>query len=195
MARLILGTALLAAVVVIEPAPASAWFHSGSASYYYSSYSYYPSYSYYYPVYAYYPAPVVRYYYYPAYFQPAAVCPVPVAGPAYAQPTPAPASQGREPPLNKKGPPPKVDESRSFAPPDDKATTAVEDSRATCRVGFWNVSGRDISLTVNGRTQQIRRDASVTLLVNRDFTWQIDGQAPQKEQVPSDGGNYEVVIR
>jgi hypothetical protein len=179
------------------------------ASSYYPSYyrasSYYPSYYYassYYPSYYYAPAPVVRYYYAstPVYVEPAEVCVTPVVGAAptsgYAQPYPAPASTTKEPPVDKKKlPPPKVTESRSFSPSDPMNVTAADGTSKGVRVGFWNITGRDVTLTVNGKAMVVPANRNLTLTVSREFSWYLDGQTAREERVPDDKSAHEIVLR
>jgi hypothetical protein len=148
--------------------------------------------------------PAVRYYYTPApvYLEPAtcaapAPLPVPAAGPSFAQPTPAPPSQTKEPPPGKKDlPPPKVTESRSFSIGVDKAGTTTEVvAKATCRVGFWNISGRDVALNINGQTHVVPANRNVTVMLNREFSWHVEGQQAQQERLPDDKTAHEIVIR
>jgi hypothetical protein len=158
--------------------------------------------AYYYPSY-YYPAPVpasvvcVG----PLYVAPAPlmVCPGPAVlvsppAPLYARPTAAPPSQRPalqtpEPPLkHRSGAPPRVTETRS-APGQGVATTVC------CRVGFWNVSGHDVTLTVDGRERLLPSNQNVTLRLDRQFIWQVDRRSPHAEQVPADRTTLEIVIR
>jgi hypothetical protein len=155
--------------------------------------------AYYYPVYAY-RVPFVSV---PAFVMQAPVaCPVPVAvtpPPAvFATPTPAPPSkppviQSIEPPLQ---PIPKKTESRFYAGPGTSAPPVITTSTdGGVRVGFWNVTGRDVTLTVDGRPRLLPRNRSVTLDLSRRFTWHIDREAPRTEQVPADRPGLEIVLR
>ena len=118
----------------------------------------------------------------------------------FAQPRSAPAFKTDEPPLDKRDVfkiAPKVTETRSskFGGQREKIRDAGESSPARYRVGFWNVSGRDISLTVEGTARVLPRNRSITLLVPRDFTWSVDEQAAQSDQVPAGEATHEVIIR
>lgn len=147
-------------------------------------------------------------YYAPAYYTPVIVCvptapaapvPVPIITPGvpYAQPVPAPPSQGPrpqtgEPPLADPGKgAPKVSETRLTA----KKIAADAGAKDRCRVGFWNVSGRDVLLTVNGEQRLIPRDRSVTLTLGRSFAWQIDQRPVESGQVSAGNDTLEIVIR
>jgi hypothetical protein len=118
-------------------------------------------------------------------------------GSRYAQPFAAPPSKTGEPPLDKKAlPPPKVTESRSFPLTGDQLVTAVDvGGKGLCRVGFWNISGRDVSLTVSGKAVVVPANRNVTLTVSREFSWQVDGQTTQQERVAEDKAAHEIVIR
>jgi hypothetical protein len=153
----------------------------------------------------YYPAPVVPYYYYgpaPLYVRPGPYCPgpavqlVPMYAPNYAKPTPAPASETMPPPLAKGTSLPTVIESRASTvngtTPMKPADPGVKDA---CKVGFWNVSGVDVKLIVNGKTHLIPRNRSLTLTLSRQFTYQVNARAPQTEQVPDSKTEHEIVIR
>jgi hypothetical protein len=201
MSRKVLGAALTLLVTTAVPGPVEAW--PGNRPWFSTGYYYYPSY--YYP--AYYSRPVVRYYYAPApvYVEAVPICIGPVSPPnpvavnvvPYAQPKPAPASESGEPPLPKTGlGPPKVSESRSFTIGDAKAAPpAAGKDQTVCQVGFWNITGRDVRVTVDGTAHTVPRDRSITLTLNREFSWQMEGQAPHKERVPDDKGTHEIVIR
>jgi hypothetical protein len=78
-----------------------------------------------------------------------------------------------------------------------RATTDASASPAKDRVkvGFWNITGRDITLTVAGKTHQLARNRSLTLELERDFTWQADRAAAHMERAPDGQTRHEVVIR
>jgi hypothetical protein len=68
-------------------------------------------------------------------------------------------------------------------------------TKATCQVGFWNVTGRDVQLTVNGQSRLLPKDRALTMELNRDFAWQVDQGRAQNERVPNTQATFEVVIR
>lgn len=169
----------------------------------------------------YYPSyPVIRYQYCepaPIYVQPAPCLPaptgplVPVEQPRPAQPTPAPPST-KEPPLAKDPPaevkpvpekkvqePPRVLESKSFSIEDGKGqkpAPAVDvTNKGVCSVGFWNVSGKDVTIVVEGKTHTVPRDRNLVLPLGREFSWHIEGQSARTEAVPEGKLAYEIVIR
>src|SRR6185312_5518288 len=53
-----------------------------------------------------------------------------------------------------------------------------------CRVGFWNFTNRAITIENQNITRKIPASQGATLVVNRDFTWRVDGQPPQQDRVP-----------
>ena len=114
-----------------------------------------------------------------------------------AVPTPAPPSQTSEPPLNRK----------AFMPPADKPIAkpgpTVYELRADlpspakdhCRVGFWNQTGRNVTLTVAGKTLVVPHDRAVTLELPRNFVWQLDQQPARTEKLADERATHEIVIR
>lgn len=143
-----------------------------------------------------YSSPVV-YYSAPVYVTPIRCVPIATAPPRMlAVPTPAPPTQTKEPPLGPGGAP-KISESyyheRRYSPPTapNAATVAAE----KCRVGFWNVTGRDLTLTIAGQIYPLPRNGSLTLDLSRAFTWQVDQRTPLSERVPESLTAHEIVIR
>jgi hypothetical protein len=208
MMRTLLGTCLAISFALASTAAAQAnWPPRWTTGYYYSSYDYYavPAVrSYYYaPVY-YAPAYYTPVYYAPApvYVAPAppycptsVVQPVPVYGPGYANPTPAPPSQTKEPPTAISAGP-SVTESRTITVDGGAASkVAITGTKDTVKVGFWNVSGAAVKAIVDGKTYTIPSNNNLTLTLNREFTYQIDAQAPRTERVPDDKTGHEIVIR
>jgi len=111
----------------------------------------------------------------------------------YARPTPAPPSQSNEPPLNK-------GTSNEFKAPvivttNSQANPGVPLMKDRCRVGFWNLTGRDVTLTVDGKTWTLQRDRATTLELDRQFTWQSEQQSQRNVIVPEGQSTFEVVIR
>jgi hypothetical protein len=68
-------------------------------------------------------------------------------------------------------------------------------SKDRCRVGFWNLTGRDVTLTIDGKSWTLAKDRATTLELDRRFTWQADRQAERAVSVPKGQSTYEVVIR
>jgi hypothetical protein len=157
----------------------------------------------------YYPAyyrPAYYSYYAPAYYNPGyPVCAVNVptaivAPPATPQSAPpakklveaAPGGQSNEPPLGDmlKKVPPKIVESRSMG-----GSYAQTGSKDRCKVGFWNLTGRDVSLKVDGQERMLPKDRAVTLDLDRVFVWQLDQSQAVSERVPDEQAFHEVILR
>jgi hypothetical protein len=144
---------------------------------------------------------VVPYYYYCP--PPPMVIAVPDARPGYAIPTPAPPSPlspTAEPPLQK-GPTKAVNDpclpvivtSRAFG--GSQVPGAAPLTKDRCRVGFWNLSGRDVTLVIDGKAWQLFKDRAVTLDLDRHFAWQIQGGTQRVERLPEGLAAHEVLIR
>lgn len=147
----------------------------------------------------------------PAYGQPLH-CPVVLPLPMlHAQPTPAPPSgtpptksmQTREPPLNNPMSPdpktnkraPAIIESRSLGGDYAEGTPKVKQLGDRCKVGFWNVSGKDVRLRIGARDFDLPRDRAITLELERQFAWQIGQREATSERVPANQAFFEVIIR
>jgi hypothetical protein len=130
----------------------------------------------------YYPAPAC--YYYPR------VIAVPDA-----LPKPAPPSQTGEPPLHR------LDKTAAERAPVIITTRALAaDAAATptkdrLKIGFWNLTGRDITLTIEGKTRTLAKNRALTLELEREFSWQVDRRPAHIERVPDGQSVHEVVIR
>lgn len=143
-------------------------------------------------------APVATAHYYVIPYCPPAVhaipvTPVPAAPPRsiYAVPTPAPPSQTIEPPpITPKMPPVK-----ELNAPIIGTQTSASLAPDRCRVGFWNLSGRDVTLTIDGKSWTLQRNRAVTVDLGREFSWQVDQQSRRVERVPAALNAHEVVIR
>jgi hypothetical protein len=112
-----------------------------------------------------------------------------------AVPDAAPQSQTGEPPLHK------LDKTVSERAPVIITTRALADGSAATptkerlKIGFWNLSGRDITLTVEGKTRTLAKNRSLTLELEREFSWQVDRLPGHIERVPEGLAAHEVVIR
>jgi hypothetical protein len=128
------------------------------------------------------------------------------AAPAFARPTAAPPSDAPAIPGGPRtGPPsfapkpapvPAVSESRAyFDTYPGGGTGAAKVPADRCSVAFWNLSGQDLSLKVDGQARPLPRGRSVTLTLGRQFVWQVEGREPQKQEVPMKEAALEIVIR
>ena len=64
-----------------------------------------------------------------------------------------------------------------------------------CEVTFLNLANRDVTLTVDGKTQVLAKGQKVVVPVPRQFIWRIEGREPQNEQVGSGASALQIVIR
>ena len=112
----------------------------------------------------------------------------PLAGPKSAPPS----GKTTEPPMDPKRAP-VIIESRSFG--GAFLPQGPGPSAGRCRVGFWNVTGRDVTLTVNGQARPLSKDRALTVELDRTFGWQVDGGAAHAERVPDEQTSFEVIIR
>ncbi|MCI0639115.1 MAG: hypothetical protein L0Y72_28340 [Gemmataceae bacterium] len=105
-----------------------------------------------------------------------------------------PKQENKEPPVLAAplAKPPMVSESRSTAVT-QAGHKAGKGTR--CKVGFWNLTGRDITLKVDGKAQKLAKDRAVTIELERSFVWQVEQNEPTGERVPEDQAFYEVIIR
>jgi hypothetical protein len=186
----------LATLVVLALASTGQGFGFRSAASYRSAY-YHPTY--------YYPVAAPRLVYYPVVRVPVVYCAplVPVLGqpvvvqprPIFAVPQAAPPSQTSEPPMGANGSrAPIIHESRSqgskYSPQENE-----DPAKSSLRVGFWNLTGRNVKLIVDGQSRLLERDRAITLDLGRRFTWQLDANQPQRVHVSADQTGYEVILR
>lgn len=68
-------------------------------------------------------------------------------------------------------------------------------SRDTCSAGFWNLSGRDLTVKVNGQERVLAQGQSLSLRVGRLFTWQVEGRDPHTERIQSGDAGVEILLR
>jgi hypothetical protein len=162
---------------------------------YYPGVCYQPAVVYYAPAVTYY-VPSISYYApaWPVYTAPV-VCPPAVP---YAVPTAAPPSQTIEPPMlasSAPRPAPIITESQTGS--DSAKVAKISDPGAGERVlvGFWNVTGRDVTLTIDGRTRVLPRNRNLTVPVGRQFVWRVDQRPAQTERVPEGSSTMEIVVR
>lgn len=123
---------------------------------------------------------------------PATSIPRPLAAPIAAPPSSTP-----PPPLApapRAGP--RVSESRSYYDTYAVAPRASEVSPSgRCTIRFWNLSGQDLTLTVDQATQVLPNGKRVSLDLDRRFRWQVAGRQPEQESVAAGESALEIVIR
>jgi len=105
------------------------------------------------------------------------------------RPQPVPGPTTKEPPLRA----PSVIESRSQGGVMPAEATELAPGR--CKIGFWNITGADVTLTVDGQERKLPKDRAVTLELGRTFVWQVSGRGPQTVRVPDGQNVFEVILR
>jgi len=142
---------------------------------------------------------------------PAQICvPVAIEVPLlrpFAQPQPAPPS-GKEPPQLEPGtgappdkapasPEPKTVEVQKPSYFDSYAVApgATMSANGRCSVSFWNLAPQGLVLKVGERRVQLASCRSLTLELDRQFTWQVEGRDPQTGEVATKDSALEIVIR
>src|SRR5437773_416563 len=73
-----------------------------------------------------------------------------------------------------------VTDSRSMGGADVQAGAPGE----RCKVGLWNLTGRDVTIRIDGQTRVLAKDRAVTLDLDRAFVWQLDQGETVSERVP-----------
>jgi hypothetical protein len=114
-----------------------------------------------------------------------------------ARPTAAPPSQTGEPPLQKRT---SNDPRMPVIVPSHAVGSNLIPGNAPlakdrCRVGFWNLSGRDVTLVIDGKSRTLAKDRSLTLDLERQFSWQVEGRPQHVERVREGQTTLEFVIR
>ena len=106
-----------------------------------------------------------------------------------ALPKPKAAPTTKEPPLRA----PTITESRSTGGVMPAQAAGVAPGRA--KVGFWNITGADVTLTIDGQQRKLPKDRALTLELGRTFVWQVEGRGPRLERVPDEQNVFEVILR
>jgi hypothetical protein len=133
----------------------------------------------------------------PAVAMPSVAIPAPPVAPPWAQPRPAPPSGSTaEPPLGKgDSRAPKITESRYAGTGAATPQSAAPLGKTYLKVGFWNVTGRDVTLVIEGKTHRLPRDRALTIEVPHRFPWTLEGATPRSEEVPASQTSHEIVLR
>jgi hypothetical protein len=127
--------------------------------------------------------------------------PAPAPAPRYAEPRPAPPSSTPEPPkapdtMPKAGV--NAQESRKTEVKFYDSYFVAGGARAAgdhCAVTFWNLSGRGVTLTVDGQARTLAAGQNVRLDLKREFSWTVAGRDAERQQVPAQESGVEIVIR
>jgi hypothetical protein len=65
-----------------------------------------------------------------------------------------------------------------------------------CKVDFWNLTGRDLVLRIDGGAPKVLpRGKSLPVQVGRQFTWQVDGREAQATPIEGREAALQIVIR
>lgn len=122
----------------------------------------------------------------------------------FAQPLPAPASTGKEPPLADPGKKLPISsqsrkaQSQSAGYFDSYAVAATGSASrgdGLCSVSFWNLSAAEMTLKIGEKRTSLPAGRNVTLNLDRRFQWQIEGREMQTGQVSLNDKGLEIVIR
>ena len=119
--------------------------------------------------------------------------PVGMPEPPLAAPTAAPPSAG---PISPGKSQPEVSESRSFYESFGVQSQSQDKLLPDhCTVGFWNLTGRDLTVLVEGQNHVVLRGKILKLQAGRQFAWRMEGHEPQNETVPMENSGVEIVLR
>jgi hypothetical protein len=72
---------------------------------------------------------------------------------------------------------------------------AAQPGSGRCSVSFWNLASQDLVLKVGERRLTLSSGRSLTLDLDAQFTWQIEGREPQAARVAAKDSALEIVIR
>jgi hypothetical protein len=117
-----------------------------------------------------------------------------------AQPVAAPPSSDNEPPRakletssgEKK---PQVRDSDYYDAYSVASSGSAKTVNGRCSVSFWNLSKKALVLQVSGRRLSLDRGRSLTLELDRQFTWQIEGREERTQTVASGESALDILIR
>jgi hypothetical protein len=125
--------------------------------------------------------------------QPAGAGPQAVSPGATAPASPAPPSTG---PITSESSRKAADNTGS--PYYDTYTPARSPDRPAgerCRVSFWNLAGRPLTVKVDGRSVVLEANRKTTLDLGHHFVWRVDDRDPHAVNVPADESGLEIVVR
>lgn len=143
------------------------------------------------------PAPV------PVPMQPGSPIPAVPAVPGAAIPEPAPPSTPEMlPPTSPSSISRRVSAFRAASSP-DRTSYSIYNSRTSgqpasadrASVTIWNLTGRTLVLSVNGRTLSISQGRKLEVETSRTFSWQVTGQSAEVTSVPEAQNGLTLAIR
>jgi hypothetical protein len=62
-------------------------------------------------------------------------------------------------------------------------------------VGFWNLTGHELTVKIDGQPHTLAVDKNLQVAVPRHFVWQVEGRDPQTENIAQGECALEIVIR
>jgi hypothetical protein len=118
----------------------------------------------------------------------------------YATPVPAPPSDGPVVPARPAEPAmpriPAVSESHSYYDAYAVAPrTSGRPASGQFAVGFRNLSGRAVTLQVEGQARTLLAGQTLSMQLPRRFAWQVQGRESQSQLVPEGESALEIVLR
>ena len=114
---------------------------------------------------------------------------LPGPGPGQAIPK---GSSSKEPPIgNTQSKRPVINTDRSVGGVPQNA----EQWQAKCKVSFWNMTGADIELFVEGKSYRVGKDRAQVLTLDRQFNWRHNNFQDKHEVAADDSNYFEVPIR
>jgi hypothetical protein len=122
----------------------------------------------------------------PYYVYPRGIRVIPVENSCEPAPPPPALPQTKEPPLQQQS---------ALKPPIINSTRSLGGARDRCSVGFWNLTGRDVTLSIDGKSFALAKNRKITMTLEHQFSWQADNGAQQLERVPESQTTFEVVVR
>lgn len=75
------------------------------------------------------------------------------------------------------------------------ARTAPTADRKQATIGFYNHTGKEVTVTANGKTVVLPKRGHVELELPLTFTWETAGGKAQTSKVPADAAGLEIVFR
>jgi hypothetical protein len=66
---------------------------------------------------------------------------------------------------------------------------------ARCGVSFWNLTDRQVTVRVAGRSHVVPARQRLMLELERRFDWEVEGYPPQTQQVEAAHAGQAIVIR
>jgi hypothetical protein len=143
--------------------------------------------------------PAVVFYADPVYVLP----PSAPAPPAVPQPSPPSSGLLRPPPAAKPLSPPVINEesarsmraSTSFYEAYPTANAPPSRTAGRFSVTFWNLSGTPMSLRVGGQVRSLGQGQRLTLDLDREFEWRVEGHESQLARVPEGEQGLTLLIR